>query len=248
MRLSDFIKVSSFVRYMLLLCSVLGLFLVGENVCHAETTVLDYKAYKVKSGEIIDHSRAVITPRDPRGYDINWSITNDEYTHSDRYVLDEGWRTLEWHIYLSDREIDYRGFREGKTLYLSGVFEGKRFEKEIKLRKDLPFLYNPKIGLKGFAASDQERIEFWGFRGDNLSEFLMKAEKQGVASVLIDGRSHDALKIYWAATGLGERFFNRVYYYRLSDGEFLTQDPTDGWTMHLMDARDQAAEVIIDAE
>lgn len=225
----------------ILVCLLLGLGLV--NVGQAEPIILDYKAYKVKTGELIDRSRAVIKRFEPNRLHIDWSITKKEYTHSDQYVVNNNWETLEWSIYLSDKGIDYKGVRRGNYLFLSGLFEGKSFEKEIRLKKDLPFLYNPKMGLKGFAASNKDKIEFWGFRGDNLSEFLMKAEKRGVEQVTIDGQTYDAVKVYWAATGLGERFFNRVYYYRVSDGEFLTQDPTDGWTMHLLETDHQSVEV-----
>lgn len=203
------------------------------------TKSLKYKVYTVETGELIDHSLAIIKELPSGERHVDWRILDKSYQHIDEYVLSDQWETLQWKIYLSDRGTEYIGKKQGSKLILSGTAENKKLSKTIKLKKDLPFYYNPKISLKWFAQSEHERMEFWGFRSDKFSEYKMKAEKKGVEMFEINGEPVEAVKVYWAATGIGERFFNRVYYYRVSDGEFLGQDPSDGWTMKLIDTKSE---------
>jgi hypothetical protein len=152
----------------------------------------------------------------------------------EEYLLSKMWETLQWTSIQANEGTEYAGVKQGRHLVLKGKYRNEDFTKTITLKDDLPFYYNPKLGLKGFVYSAQTKTEFWGFRSDELTEFRMKAEKKGIHRITLNGETFDALKIYWAATGLGEKFFNRTYYFRVSDGEFISQDPADKWKMKLM--------------
>ncbi|MBP9855281.1 MAG: hypothetical protein KBD53_10495 [Candidatus Omnitrophica bacterium] len=195
---------------------------------------LTYEAYDIDTNNTIDQTMAYITEQTDGKKIVQWFLEKKDYAEIEEYVLNDRWETESWSARLPNEGSDYKGIRKGNTLELRGKFKNKELTRRIQLNEDLPFYFNPKLGLKGFVLSKAEKMEFWGLRTDELTEFKMKAEKKGVAPITVDGKTFDALKIYWAATGIGEKFFNRTYYYRLSDAEFVTQDPSDKWKMKLI--------------
>jgi len=192
-----------------------------------------YKSYDVKSGNIIDQSFVIIKKLPSGVKAIRWSIENDQYVHEDFYILDTDYSTEKWKISISDENTDYVGQRKGNELFLKGKFNGKIFNKTIKL-DEKPFYYNPKANLTGFVISDERDIKFWSLRNDDLTKYLMKAIKRGEEIINVNGKDIEAVKVYYAANGIGEKFFNRTYYFRKSDGILVTQDVTDGWKSDLV--------------
>ncbi|MGE0268749.1 MAG: hypothetical protein AB7S78_09890 [Candidatus Omnitrophota bacterium] len=195
---------------------------------------LTYEAVDSETNNTIDKTIVYITEQPGGNKFVQWFLIKKDFPLVEEYLLNEQWETLQWQSSLSTAGTLYTGGKQGKTLVLKGKFKNKDFSKTIVLKDDLPFYYNPKLGLKGFVLSGQNKIEFWGFRTDELTEFRMKAQKKGIHQITLNGETFDALKVYWAATGLGEQFFNRTYYFRLSDGEFISQDPADKWKMKLI--------------
>jgi len=195
---------------------------------------LTYEAFDIATNNTIDRTFVYITEQPGGKKYVQWFLVKKDSTLAEEYVLSENWETLQWISSLANEGTAYIGEKQGRQLVLKGKFKNEDFTKTITLKDDLPFYFNPKLGLKGFVYSAQTKTEFWGFRSDELTEFRMKAEKKGVHRITLNGETFDALKIYWAATGLGEKFFNRTYYFRVSDGEFISQDPADKWKMKLM--------------
>lgn len=195
---------------------------------------LTYEAVDSETNNTIDKTFVYITEQPGGKIFVQWFLVKKDFPLVEEYLLNEQWETLQWQSSLSNVGTQYSGEKQGKTLVLKGRFKNKDFSKTIVLKDDLPFYYNPKLGLKGFVLSEQKKMEFWGFRTDELTEFRMKAQKKGIHPITLNGETFDALKVYWSATGLGEQFFNRTYYFRLSDGEFISQDPADKWKMKLI--------------
>jgi len=192
-----------------------------------------YKSYDVKSGNIIDQSFVIIKDLPLGKKAIRWSIENDQYVHEDLYILDADYSTQKWRIFLSDEDTDYAGQRNGNELLFKGKLKGKIFDKTIKL-DDKPFYYNPKANLTKFVLSNKDKMKFWSLRNDDLTKYLMRAIKKGEEIINVNGKDIETVKVYYSAVGIGEKFFNRTYYFRRADGIFVTQDETNGWKSDLV--------------
>jgi len=194
---------------------------------------LVYESYDVKTNAINDKSFVKFKELPGGRKLVRWSIENDEYIHQDYYLLDEKFNTVKWEIYESDKDTHYTGIREGNKLILEGKHNGKKVSKVVSV-DGKPFYYNPKVGLRAFVHSDKNYIEFWSLRNDKLEKYKMKAIKKGTERIKLRGREFEVVKVYWAATGIGEKFFKRTYYFRKDDALFLTQEESNGWSMDLV--------------
>jgi len=65
------------------------------------------------------------------------------------------------------------------------------------------------------------QIKFYMLRKDKLSKMLMQAKRKGIEVVEVEGKEIEAIKVYYSATGVREKHYNKIYYYRKSDGIFI---------------------------
>jgi len=194
---------------------------------------LVYESYDVKTKTIIDKSFVKFKKIPGGKLLVHWSIENGDYIHKDHFLLDERFNTLKWEVFESDNDTKYTGIREGNKLILDGKHNGKKVSKVVSI-DGKPFYYNPKVSLRDFVYSDKNYIEFWSLRNDKLEKYKMKAIKKGIEKIMLRGQEFEVVKVYWAATGIGEKFFKRTYYFRRDDAMFLTQDATNGWSSDLV--------------
>ena len=56
----------------------------------------------------------------------------------------------------------------------------------------------------------------------------MQAKKLGIENIDVYGKKIEAVKVYYAATGLAESYYHRHYYFRVSDGMFVKKEDPKG--------------------
>lgn len=138
----------------------------------------------------------------------------------DKMIIDNNGNTLEWTVEDDELGLKYTGKQKDGKLFLKGTDNGEEFEKEIDV-DGRPFYFTPKYNLVPFAASPTEEMKFWMLRKDELTRYLMQAKKKKMVTIDVNGKEVEAIKVYYSATGIAERFYKRDYYFRPDDGTFL---------------------------
>ena len=131
---------------------------------------------------------------------------------------DETGKTSLWAVDEKDRNI--RAERHGNTINITGSMSGESINKQLK-KNDLPWFQSLYYSLSCFLESDQEAIEFWMIRPDNLSLVKLRAEKESVETIRINGQKEQAEKIRLGLTGLLSYIWHGYYWYRAEDGVLL---------------------------
>lgn len=200
---------------------------------HVSTSVADakkeftYKTYKAKSGRELNNFSVEIKKLRGGKKEFVRKFDGDSHIVDEQFVLDKNYETQSFMASHPDEGTDYAGERSGNELIITGKLKGEEIEKTIAF-DNRPFYYTPKFNLTGFILSDKENIEFWMLRKDKLSKYLMKAKKVGEETIEVNGKEIDVVKIYYSATGAGEKFYKRYYYYRKRDGLFIKKESPNG--------------------
>ena len=141
-------------------------------------------------------------------------------TH-DNFVLDRDYAVTKWTRVCPEEGTDFTAEREGNVLKIQGKQEGAIVDKEIELGFKPIYIY-PKYSLSKFALSGMREMEFWTLRRDKLSKLPMRARKEGVETIVLNGKEVEAIKVFYSIEGkLREKQYYRYYFFRKSDGMYI---------------------------
>ncbi|MFH1045558.1 MAG: hypothetical protein V1727_01160 [Candidatus Omnitrophota bacterium] len=158
---------------------------------------------------------------------VRFQALASDYTHTEEYLLGPTGETEKWKVSRPDEGANYSGEKKDNQLLIDGLFKGKTVHATIKL-DTLPFYFEPKFNLTTFVLSELEKTKFLILRGDALTTLLMQAKKQGEETLTIQGQEIAVIKVYYAATGLGEKYYKRLLYFRKSDGMLVKKEDPAG--------------------
>lgn len=205
---------------------LIGVFLIeGKSIASQKSLI--YKSYKEETGEILERSYVEIEGLSSGKKMFKRKIEGDDYTKNEQFVLGVDYQTQSWKATILDEDTDYAGEKKGNKLFIKGKLKGEALDKRIEL-DDKPFYYTPKFNLTKFVLSDIKALKFWMLRKDKLTKYLMQAEKRGEETIVVNGKEIDVIKVYYSATGMGEKFYKRIYFFRKSDGLFVKKEVPDG--------------------
>ncbi|MBT4290231.1 MAG: hypothetical protein HOD92_23140 [Deltaproteobacteria bacterium] len=212
-----------------------GFYFVFFSTCRAEAHIYrhyypnnnrDYGTNEVWIGELIDNQRLIKTRFQ--------ETENPENISTSESLLDQNYELIQTRIRKGHIDSDYQVKKTDQFVFIFGKRKGKSINKKLELT-DNPFYWDPKLGLSGFVKSSKTSLVFQVIRPDNQKVYEMKAERIGLKNISINGKKIVALEIYWSLTGFLSIFFDQTYYYRASDGLFLTQKkPFENKTMELI--------------
>jgi hypothetical protein len=77
------------------------------------------------------------------------------------------------------------------------------------------------LSLRGLVASADREKEFWTIRSDTLTVHKLKAVKQGLETVEVNGAMKEAVRIELSLTGLLAPFWKSDYWFSVPEGIFL---------------------------
>jgi len=154
-------------------------------------------------------------------------IESNDYVKIDEFVLDKDFQTQRWRRISEEENSEYEGEKKGNKLFIKGMLRGVAINKTVQL-KNRPFYNIPKYNLSKFALSSMSSIKFQMLRKDKLTPMTMQAKRKGVETISVNGKDVEAIKIYYSAIGIREKHYNKIYYYRKSDGIFLKKVERDG--------------------
>lgn len=207
--------------------SAFFIFLITGSSVHAkdQTLIYEFLNGKGENKEIELHT-VTIQPTKNKELQFTREIKSSDSTLNTKFVLDKNYETINFQAIDSEGGTNYQGILNGRTITVTGEISGKSINEEITL-DEKPFYYTPKFNLSRFALSGEKEIQFWMLRKDSLSKYLMQAKHEGEENIIINGEEVPAIKIYYSATGKGERFYKRIYYFRKSDGIFIMKKNSD---------------------
>lgn len=215
-------KLSSFILVAIMACTV-----------YADVQTYSYKKHKPRMKKVVNEFELKVEPLSDGKIKYNRILKGKRYTQEEEFILDENYETISWSTKREKEDTDYSGVKEGNIITLKGKLEGEDISKTIEL-DDQPFYFTPKFNLTKFILSDQQHIEFWMLRKDKLTKYLMEATKKGETTIEVDGQEVEAIKIRYAATGKGAKYYKRTYFYRKSDGMFIKRKALDGAITELL--------------
>ncbi|MBZ0167027.1 MAG: hypothetical protein K8I00_09485 [Candidatus Omnitrophica bacterium] len=164
-------------------------------------------------------------------------FTGDDIDKYEDFILDANFETVEWSTQRQDQDTQYSGHKAGRKITLKGTLKGQPIDKSFELEDDKPFYFSPKFNLQQLILSDQQEVEFWTLRKDELTPYLMVAEKDGAATLKIDGREVETVKVKYSPAGKFAKYYRRTYYYRASDGFFVYRKSPTGSITQLMSSK-----------
>jgi hypothetical protein len=211
---------------------ILFLIIFGSSNVFAKEGFL-YKIYEEKTGLEIGKFDLIYDRLSSRQTIVKMTESFHGNLKYEEYVLDQNDSTLVWKSTVLSERTDIFVKRYGLDLIFSGQFHGKVLNKTIKI-DERALIINPKLGLKSFALSNKRKISFWGIRQDTLEVFELTAKKKKTEMIVINGEAIEAVRIEWGAPGLFKRFFHRVYWFALSNGQYLKQKGSNGVVKELV--------------
>ncbi len=127
--------------------------------------------------------------------------------------------TKQWRFtYKNRHEISV--LREGNTLRISGMKEGKSLDQDYEI-DDRPWFQPLSYSLREFLDSDKTQISFWTIRIDSLKPVALVAQKIGDEIVTVQGKAVIAQKVELRADGFYSHFWHADYWFRKKDNIFL---------------------------
>ncbi len=125
------------------------------------------------------------------------------------------------------RNSEYQGVREENSIHLSGILQGKHFEKHESVDA-APWFEIICLSLFPFVNSNDRTITYWVFRPQDLKLIKMKATKEGAEILMINGSAVETHKVRLNLTGFLSMFWHGYYWFRASDGLFLRYEGASG--------------------
>ena len=187
--------------------------------------VLLYKVHDDKTHEVVNENSFQIGVPTDNQIVVHWnSMTGDGVLE---HIVDVDYATKRWHLQVPKEDTDYTGERNGRKLILRGRHKGKKLDKTVEI-DDLPLFFQPVLGLAEFVRSGEKSIEFRSLRPDTLKHYKMKAKRQDMEMVEVNGEDVPAVRVKWGVTGLLSKIFSQTYWFRESDGVYLRSKPAFG--------------------
>lgn len=187
-----------------------------------------YKAFVKDSGALASEAVHMLKPVSPVGHVlyVDWRIHTEDLAGTEHALLDRHFGTINVKTTIPKRDTEYVIRRNTARLEFEGVHRGEPLDKTVDIDRN-PFYTNPTIGLRGFVLSGDDKGRFWMLHPDNLKVYPIKARRDGVETVEVNNRRVEAVRVEWGLTGVRSLFYNRVFWFRASDGLFLKSDEAD---------------------
>lgn len=138
-------------------------------------------------------------------------------------VLASDLSTLRYLVKDTMEESDYLLEIKEETLRVKGVFRGTAVDDALEIG-DKPFFHDPSVSLSRFALSNEPEQIFQVINPNDQTLYDMVATRQGEKKLQMGDRFVEAVGVKWTLTGFRSMFFEQVFWFRKTDGVFLTQD------------------------
>lgn len=213
------------------IASLLVLFIVTATSAFAGQTYT-YLFFDVDDGS--DKGKEIINIDRQISKDNNYVVRTHEETEKSEIVretqaiLDSDYVTVQYKAKDTVDNSDYLLLNKKDVLTISGRYNGEKVDKSFDLGPS-PFFHDPSLCLTGFVLSGKKEIVFQVINPKDYNVYEMIAKRKGVKKIKIGDEQVEAIEVYWTLNDFRSMFFNQTYFFRASDGIFLTaKEPYNG--------------------
>jgi hypothetical protein len=140
---------------------------------------------------------------------------------SDTIQWNLGFGTWEWLTKDPSEGRQLHAQRTGNRIHVTGTLKGRPVDREIRI-DPAPWyqIFGPL--LDELLPPEASGKEFWVLDPDDLAPHKMQVKRTGSERITVRGKSLDALKIHFSPAGALAPFWGADFWYRESDGLYLT--------------------------
>ncbi|MFN2436346.1 MAG: hypothetical protein ABR513_04590 [Desulfotignum sp.] len=159
---------------------------------------------------------------------VTWTLEKEDtfsltyLSPQERHVTmtDLDYDTRRWHVTQKNGPSDFTAVRTGNAITISGRFRGNPVNKTLEI-DGIDWYQASSLSLRGLVTSaDREKV-FWTIRSDTLTAHKLKAVKQGLETVEVNGAMKEAVRIELSLTGLLSPFWKSDYWFSVPERIFL---------------------------
>jgi len=215
-------------KKILIVTSILSIIFSASSLYAADKTLV-YHSFDKATGKVIGEVEVQIKDIGDGKKEFVRKAEGEKGEIVDKIILDSEYEAVSWERSYPKDGTQYLAENKGRVLAINGKFENKDIKKNVKIKKN-PFYIIPKLSLTKFAlVPGINKLKFSIPRRNKLTKMMvMKAEKKGVETITVNGKNVEAIRIYYSATGMREKYYSRDYYFRKSDGIFVKKVEPDG--------------------
>lgn len=116
--------------------------------------------------------------------------------------------------------------RQGDVLVFQGTLNGEDIRETKQLGDEIWF--GSVLLLRNFVLGDKDEIQFYVTKPEETKAVKLKAIREGVETVDVDGKAVRAIKIKYTVPDIRGMFWKSYYWYRESDGLLIKTSETRG--------------------
>ncbi len=145
-----------------------------------------------------------------------------------RVVTDALRATLRYFFASPARGSAYTATRVGNEIVLEGTLKGKPLSRRIPIDSH-PWYESMEWSLQQFAVAAPSAPQvFWVVHPYEARAYLMQAQEEKEESVLVNGRTLEAMRVKVSPWGILSLFWSSLYWFRPSDGAFVRYEGVRG--------------------
>jgi hypothetical protein len=164
----------------------------------------------------------------PAGYAVK--VTTDGHTlglQTQSFELDSSLLSNSWQRRNPRERTDFLAVRSGNTIRVTGLFKGKRVEREYKIDAR-PWKQCFPVDLQDWAVSSEPSLSFWAINPVSLGMNLFSAVKKGTGVIMVNGKMVEAVHVRVSPAGLAGALWHSDVWFRRSDGRYLRYEGVNG--------------------
>ena len=200
---------------MIMFCT-LSLHLFGEIRIYRETT----------GDEILTVTYRIEPSRE--GFNISGTATeNGEMVYWLEAQVDPSFSTKSWKLSDNRKGLNISAYRLDNTLIVTKIQEGKKLNRELRIKSDPWFQLYP-LSFEKFAAGRQITTRYWSIDPDETKayEFSLTRKESSLITVAGMGVQSDHFRI--SLTGFLALFWGADCWHRKADGKFMRYEGVNG--------------------
>jgi hypothetical protein len=187
--------------------------LVSSAGLNAQDSALRYSEVSGRQVDTVEHRVS------KTGAEAVVSSTGGSTASSIRWQ--QGVGTYDWLMTDPKTGTALHGERTGDVIHVTGRLKNNRVERDVKV-DPAPWyqIFGPLVQY--LLPDGLPQKDFWVVNPDDLSAHKMQARRAGTERITIRGAPVDCFKIHFSPAGALAPFWGADFWYRLSDGTYLS--------------------------
>lgn len=140
-------------------------------------------------------------------------------------LCDQSGQTISWSV--RGPEADISAVRTGSIITIRGTFQGHLVEERHDLG-DIPWYQALSYSFRHFIRSDDQSVQFWTIRPDNLDALKMTVEKDGFETIDTASGRIESTRLKIRLAGVLKNFWKAYYWFDKRQSQFIRYEGVNG--------------------